>query len=207
MSSHEFELLISSLLFEVKRSVDTSKTESRIRQHFESMMSDPQLLDLPLSVIAHVIRTDVDDIHSVFFFLKQCLDRFGSAGSVLFTNFEILKLNTEEICELENDAWLDWSVVGSRGGEQVVGLVSRCLQSERRVAALIAENDKLRRQMEDIIGEFIRCPTSGVAQRAMREAAQYSRGVSKASNSKKVGCSQNPINCSESFPCPLSREK
>jgi hypothetical protein len=48
-------------------------------------------------------------------------------------------------------------------------------------------------------------PTSGVVQRAMREAEPHARGVSKArqGNSKKVGCSQNPINCSEPFPCPL----
>jgi hypothetical protein len=52
----------------------------------------------------------------------------------------------------------------------------------------------------------IGCPTSGVAQRAMREAAPHVSGVSKArqNNSKKVGYSQNPINCSEPFPCPLS---
>jgi hypothetical protein len=32
----------------------------------------------------------------------------------------------------------------------------------------------------DYISETIGCPTSGVAQRAMREAAPYARGVSKA---------------------------
>jgi hypothetical protein len=55
MGSHEFELLIPALLFELKRKVDTPMTEWKIREHFESMMSDPQLLDLPLSVIARAI--------------------------------------------------------------------------------------------------------------------------------------------------------
>jgi hypothetical protein len=57
--------------------------------------------------------------------------------------------------------------------------------------------------------QFIGCPTSGVAHHAIREAATHARGVSKArqGNSKKVGGSQNPINCSEPFPCPLVREK
>jgi hypothetical protein len=151
ISSHEFELLIPALLFEVKQNIDTSKTELKVREHFESVMSDPQLLDLPLSVVARVIRTDIDNFPAFFFFLKQCLNRFGSAGSILFKNFDICKLNIDEIREIENDARLDWSVVGSQGGEQVVGLVSRCLRSERRVAELIEENKELRRQTEDIV--------------------------------------------------------
>jgi hypothetical protein len=54
----------------------------------------------------------------------------------------------------------------------------------------------------------IGCPTSGVAQRAMRQAAPHTRGVSKIrqSNSKKVGCSQKPINCSKPFLVPLLRK-
>jgi hypothetical protein len=71
------------------------------------------------------------------------------------------------------------------------------------------KNVRLLQTVGDQQGQILGCPTSGVGQRAMRETAPHARGVSKArqGNSKKVGCSQNPINCSDSFPCPRFREK
>lgn len=147
-------MLVPTLLFEVKRNLDTSKTEREIRQHFKLIISDVRLLELPLSVVSHVIRTDLDDVHSVLNFLKNCLDVFGSAGSILFKSFDLSRLSKEDICELEADVRLDWSVVGTRGNEFIAGLISRCLRSERRVAELIEENEDLRRKTDDIVGEL-----------------------------------------------------
>jgi hypothetical protein len=84
MSSHEFELLIPVLLFELKRIVDTSSPGSKIQEHFEPMMSDPRLLDHQLSVLARVIRTDVDNIHAVLFFESM-------SGSILVSWFDCVQ--------------------------------------------------------------------------------------------------------------------
>jgi hypothetical protein len=70
MSLHEFELLIPTLFLELKRNIDTSNTEKKIREHFEQIISDVRLLELPLSAVSRVIRTDLDDVHSVLNFLK-----------------------------------------------------------------------------------------------------------------------------------------
>jgi hypothetical protein len=100
------------------------------------------------------------------------LDVFGSAGSILFKTFDISKLSKREICDLENDARLDWSVVGGAGGKFVNSLISRCLRSERRVAELVEENEHLRRMTEDIVCEL---KSSFATIEGEMEAARQSR--------------------------------
>jgi hypothetical protein len=95
-----------------------------------------------------VIRTDVDNIHSVFFFLKQHLNRFGLTCSILFKNFDICELKIEDICDLQSGARHDWLMVGGRNGDLIGDFISQCLPSEQRVAELTEENENLQFGME-----------------------------------------------------------
>jgi hypothetical protein len=110
----------------------------------------------------------------------QCLDLS------LFGNFE-QKKNCE--VSLEND-------------EHTAGFIKRIFHLMKQTLV----EDNVRSALMQLGLQYIGCPTSGVLQRAMEEAAPHARGVSKTrqGNSKKVGCGQNLINCSKPFPCPLS---
>jgi hypothetical protein len=128
--------------------------EWKMREHFESMISDARLLELPLSVLSRMIRTDAESIQSVLEFLRKCLNEFESAASILFRKFDISQPSVEEIQELECDKRIDWSGVGGQGGELVCGLISRCLRDERRMHELIEENQTVRKETEEIRREL-----------------------------------------------------
>jgi hypothetical protein len=154
MSANESSLLISTLQNELKRNVDTTITESKIRSQFERHLRDPSLIDLPLSVLLRIVDNGVDDIHSIFDFLMRCLDRFGSSGSILFRNFDISRLSLNEINRMESDSRLNWSFIGDLHGQILCDVVSRNLRQERLFTKVSTENERLRQEISEIRTEL-----------------------------------------------------
>jgi hypothetical protein len=98
--------------------------------------------------------------------------------------------------------------------ETVIAKYSQQAQTDReKVGQAVCINETIYQHLHKCSfqrpQEYIGCPTSGVAQRAMREAAPHARCVSKATqgNSKKVACIKNPINCLKALPCPGFQEE
>jgi hypothetical protein len=59
ISSHESELLIEMLLFDLRQRHDTSFVESWIRDNFSSFVSDENLLNIPLNILRRLISGDL----------------------------------------------------------------------------------------------------------------------------------------------------
>jgi len=137
-------MLVSSLLFALRQQRDTSETEARVREHFESLLQDPGLLELPLAVLLRVVRCDVSDTENLFRFLKKCLDRFGPPASVLLKDFDIRRLSLEDLSILESNDRFNWAFAGESRNHVICEVVSRCLKLEQQVRRLIEENDALR---------------------------------------------------------------
>jgi hypothetical protein len=101
IQSNETDLLIHLLLLELSHSVDTAATEVKIREHFEELMNDEDLLMIPISVLHRVINYDIGV--SLFAFLMKCLYNIGSSASVLFDKFDISQLDSEQLEALESN--------------------------------------------------------------------------------------------------------
>jgi hypothetical protein len=117
MTANESALLVPTLLFELRCNLDSTATESKIREQFATLLKDTSLRDLPFSLLSRVIDTGVQNVHSFFDFLMTCFGRFGPSASVLFRGLDIGLLSMEEINRMESDgSWIGHSL-GIRPGE------------------------------------------------------------------------------------------
>jgi hypothetical protein len=107
MAANESALLVPTLLFELKRNLETTATESKIRKQFAKLLHDPSLRDLPLCVLSRVIDNSVENVHSLFDFLMSCLDMVDGSASVLFRGLDIPFLSLDGITPMEMDRRLN----------------------------------------------------------------------------------------------------
>jgi hypothetical protein len=104
-----------SFCFEYNR--DTSAYEEFFRQHFASFGSDDfvdRVLNFPLPFLSRSLQNVSEDDHSqefnvVYAFLVRCLDKYGADASVLFREFPIHLLSSDQLCDLCGREDFCWS--------------------------------------------------------------------------------------------------
>jgi hypothetical protein len=150
MQQHENTkgMLVLSLLRQVKEELATERIESIIRDNFADFIADERILSLPLQILKRIVNFDRISSSSGFAFLKKCLDRFGSSGSVLFSGFNMSRLSIEDFEILRNRGDFLWCLGGKDMGETIISLVSK---NAELATILRTETERHSSQIEELI--------------------------------------------------------
>jgi hypothetical protein len=147
ISANETDLLVSTLLLDLKHGSDTSLIESRIRTNFDSLFDAEKLMELPLNVLCRII-----DLESrfIFDFLMKCLSHFGSPASILFRDLDASRLSLEQFDRLERHNRFVWSFLGDMKSKSICSIVSECRIQDRKIEKLIEENQRLHSEISHL---------------------------------------------------------
>jgi hypothetical protein len=132
MAKYGPRLLIRRLLFELSRDMDTSSTESKIREDFARFIDDPALFELPVNVLDRLMGAKMSNLD----FLMKCLEKFERLASPLFSKLEWEGFSPEILRRLARDDRLNWSCLGDKARKMIDQLVSS-------IESLTAENEQL----------------------------------------------------------------
>jgi hypothetical protein len=128
-------MLITKLLFEMKHGLNTEEVENELRKRFKNIIEDERLLTFSISVLERIVNLEGIESSVIFKFLIKCLDKYGTAGSILFRCFDISQLSFEELLILENRRDFSWLFVSeylNRSLFFVVGEMNRLLHKFKR---------------------------------------------------------------------------
>jgi hypothetical protein len=128
------EQILTSLRYAIEKGFSTDQYEARARRRFCELVDKDELLDLPISVLTRIVdvRLQETNFEKLFGFLKKCLDRFGSIGSVVFEGVDLRHFSISQLQELNNHRSFIWPYLGESVCETLSVSISEMEKHRRR---------------------------------------------------------------------------
>jgi hypothetical protein len=126
-------MLLPSIRFMFEHGIDTSRLENQLHDRFIDFIDQNLIFDLPISILARVIKYDYDDsnFRRIFRFLIECLHRFGTSASCLFRGLRLDRLTCDEVSQLHSEGQFIWCFIGESASQTIKNLVGcNCKQQE-----------------------------------------------------------------------------
>jgi hypothetical protein len=132
--------ILTSLRYALDRGFATEHYEPRARRRFSELVDKDELFELPISVLGRIIDVGLQetDFDKLFGFLRKCLDRFGSPGSVLFQGVALRHFSLEQLQELIDRRDFNWCYLS----DSVCDTVSLCISEMARYRARFEDDHR-----------------------------------------------------------------
>jgi hypothetical protein len=143
--------ILTSLRYAIDRNFATDEYEARARHRFRQLVDKDELFDLPISVLRRIVDVGLQDtdFEKLFDFLRRCLNRFGSFGSVLFQGVNLRHFSVSQLQELTDRHELNWCYLS----DSVCDTLSLCMSEMAKHRMKFEEEH---RQLCDLQAEYRR---------------------------------------------------
>jgi hypothetical protein len=94
--------ILTALRYAFQRNYRTEEYEARAHRRFRQILDRDELLEFSVSILRRIVDVGLQDTEfdALYEFLKRCLDRFGSCGSILFQGVSLRHFSVSQVQEL-----------------------------------------------------------------------------------------------------------
>jgi hypothetical protein len=126
--------ILTSLRYAIEKDFQTGDYEARARRRFSELIDKDEVFGLPLSVLRRIVDLGLQDtdFDKLFGFLRKCLDRFGSSGSVLFEGVNLRHFSIAQIQELIDRRGFNWCYLSGSAGDTLSVCISEMAKHRTR---------------------------------------------------------------------------
>jgi hypothetical protein len=141
--------ILTALGYAIEKGFATDQYEARARRRFCELVDHDELLELPIGILRRIVDVGLQDtdFEKMFGFLRKCLDRFGSRGSVLFQGVNLRHFSVAQLQDLTDRRDFIWVYLPDPLCDTLTLCISEMTKHRRQF-----EEDH--RQLGDLQGEF-----------------------------------------------------
>jgi hypothetical protein len=122
--------ILTFLRYAFEKGLETEEYEAHARCHFSDLVEKDEILELPIQILRRIVDVGLQDTYfdKLFVFLRKCLDRFGSPGSILFEGVDLRHFSVSQLEELTARRDFRWCYLS----ESVCDTISLCISEMAR---------------------------------------------------------------------------
>jgi hypothetical protein len=150
------EQILTALRYAFARGFGTHEYEARARRRFPQLVGKGELIELPIEILRRIIDVGLQDtdFNKLFNFLRRCLNRFGSCGSILFEGVNLRHFSVSQLQELIDRRDFIWCYLSNKVCDTLSLCMSEMAKHCQRFESEHRDLNDLRSEYRRVVSDY-----------------------------------------------------